>query len=165
MRTEIKFRWVTSALAALVSAVLMSVAFAQPSKPKIDEFVVTSGYHAIGDDGYYVVGDEPVEVYWEEVVWLKRGQIRRAKSASLEYWCWQNLNSNLWINGRKYALPYSEQVPTGVRFETGRNVISIPTGILKPGPNVIAFEAGSLPWSSNKYDDLMFGDVVLILDR
>jgi hypothetical protein len=150
---------------ALVGALVMSVALAQPDKPKMDEIIVTAGYHAIGDDGYYVVGDEPVEVYWEEVVWLKRSQIRRAKSASLEFWCWQNLNSVLWINGRKYALPYSEQVPSAVRFETGKTVISIPTGILKPGANVIAFEAGALPWSSNHYDDLMFGDVVLVLDR
>ena len=164
MRMAIRIRWAYSVLVAVISALVMSVALAQPSKPKMDEFVVTSGYHAIGDDGYYVVGDEPVQIYWEEVVWLKRGQIRRARSASLEFWCWQNLNSVLWINGRKYALPYSEQVPTSVRFETGRHVISIPTGILKPGANIIAFEAGALP-SANAYDDLMFGDVVLVLDR
>ena len=133
---------------------------------RLTEITVEIAFHHLGDGaGFptYVVPDAE-GTYWETTVWLRHSQLRKASTAHLELFLFDNELNNVLINGKPYALPNTDSAH-GVLLPTiGKTVISIPLGLFRKGPNTIAFQTNDfLP--SGGADDFEFGDVVLVLSR
>ena len=97
-------------------------------------------------------------------IWLKKYQLRRASSAHLELFLFDNELNNVLINGKPYALPNTDSVHGWSLPSIGKTIISLPLGLFHKGANTIAFQTNYFPPSGGA-DDFEFGDVVLVLNK
>jgi len=154
-------------IVATIFAVSSSLAGGHSSQDKwMDEVMVETGFHHLGDGtGFptYLVPDAE-GTYWETTVWLRSSQLRKASTAHLELYLFDNEVNVVLINGKPYALPDTDATH-GVQLPVaGKTILPIPLALLKKGANTIAFQANPfLP--SGGPDDFEFGDVVLVLSK
>ena len=133
---------------------------------RLEEITVEIVFHHLGDGNNfldYVVPDNE-GVYWETTVWLRRNQLRKASTAHLELYLFNNAINSLLINGKEYALPNTDPIVGAMLPSVGKTIISIPIGLLHKRANSIAFQVNNFLGSGGA-DDFEFGDVVLVLSR
>jgi len=133
---------------------------------QLNEIVVEIPFHHLGDGtGFndYVVPDTE-GIYWETTVSLEKNQLEESSTAYLELFLFNNERNNLLINGRQYALPYTEPVNGLMLPNTGKTIINLPHDLLREGANTIAFQANNYV-SPSGLDDFEFGEVILVLSR
>ena len=127
------------------------------AKAAIQEIVVATGFWSLGDPP----DNSAFRVEFD--VWLSKHQVKKAKSAYLEFVATNTQSSFVEVNGRAYLLPLNT-ASSGYLAVLQNTSMVIPLGLLRSGHNLIAFEAGPLLGQpGNLYDDFLLRDVVLVL--
>lgn len=123
----------------------------------IEEIIVAAGFWGLGDPPFFSAHRQKFDV------WLTPDQVSRAKSAFLEFVVIGSQSSFVEINGRAYLLPWNA-ASVGYLAVQENTSMAIPVGLLQPGHNSVAFEAGPiLSQPNNLYDDFWFRDVLIVL--
>lgn len=150
----------------LLAGLLIFTSESQSDQDQMDQIIVETAFHHLGDGvdfPSYVVPDAE-GTYWETTVWLNRSQLRRASSAHLELFLFDNSLNNVLINGKPFALPNTDAVHGWSLPSIGKTIIPLSIGLFHKGVNTIAFQTNNFPPSGGP-DDFEFGDVVLVLNK
>lgn len=146
----------TSVLILMITMSVVPIS-ATASPSQLCEILVTDFVH-LGDS-------QPV---WSTTVRIPNRKLRRSGYAAIEFLgvgVEKEVSSSIIVNGRKYALPVSEELGLADLASLGKSVIPIPIGLLRKGNNTIAIEAALTGHPTNLYDDFDLADIVLVLSR